>query len=310
MADIIRTITGDRSPGDFGIMLFHEHIHFSKGFLSKVRGDEPVGGFHLDDIDLVVSEIESAKRAGVTLIVDGGHDDMGRDLGIVRTVSERTGMPIVVGGGYYLQKVYPSRIAESSVESLADEMHAAAQAEDWGILGEIGTSERITPDERKVLQAVARVQRETGLAIITHTEREGLCALEQLSIMEDAGADPARIVIGHLGGMPNTSVHQQILSRGAGVGFDRVSRSENPPGDDLRQARQVADLVGAGWLDHIFVSGDQGSLLDDLIVSGGPGYAKPWTVFGVALTQAGLTYDQIQTIFVDNPRRLLAFTPR
>ncbi|MDR2567276.1 MAG: hypothetical protein LBC97_14680 [Bifidobacteriaceae bacterium] len=309
MGSVIRTTAGDRPPEEFGVVLFHEHIHYSQDFLVRLRGDPPAPGFHLDDLGLMEGEMLSARDAGVTLIVDAGHDDMGRDVGVVRTLAERTGMPFVLGGGFYLQQVYPPRVAQRTEGELTAEMLKAAAEERWGILGEIGTSGTITADERKVLRAVAAVQRASGLSIITHTECEGLAALEQLAVLEDAGADPARVVIGHLGGLPDISVHERIVARGASVGFDRVSR-ENNPADDIRQARQVSALAEAGWLDRIFVSGDQGSLVGDLVASGGPGYAKPWTIFARALAHVGMSDAEIQAIFVDNPRRLLAFTPQ
>jgi phosphotriesterase-related protein len=310
MAAIIRTTAGDRPPEEFGIVLFHEHIHYSQDFLVRLRGDTPAPYFHLDDVELMESELIAAHDSGVTLMVDGGHNDMGRDIGFIRNLAERTGMPVVLGGGFYLQKVYSPRIAQLSEEELVTELLTTAAEEGWGVLGEIGSSGVITQDERKVFRAVAAAHRASGLSIFTHTEVEGLAACEQLDIFEDAGADLARVVIGHLGGLPDTLLHERILAHGANVGFDRVSRGENDPADDLKQARQIAALVEAGWLSRIFVSGDQGSLLSDLIVSGGPGYAKPWTVFAPILASVGLSQAEIRTIFVDNPLRLLAFSPR
>lgn len=294
---------------DFGVVLFHEHLHFSQDFLARLRNEPPVPEFHFDDVELLTREIVAAGDAGVTAVVDAGHDDMGRDLRVVRALADRSGMPVIIGGGFYLQRIYPPRISEQTEDELAAEMLATATREGWGVLGEIGTSATITPDERKVLRAVAAVHRATGLSIITHTEREGHAALEQLAILEDAGADPGRIVIGHLGGLPDISIHRRIIARGASVGFDRVSRG-NDPADDVRQARQVAALVDAGGLDRILVSGDQGSRREDLVSTGGPGYAKPWTVFAPTLARVGMSPADINAIFVDNPRRLLAFTPR
>jgi phosphotriesterase-related protein len=309
MAEIIRTTAGDRRPEDCGVMLFHEHLHFTQDFLARLRADPAVADFHFEDIELLTREILAARAAGVTAMVDAGHDDMGRDLGVVKELARRTGLWVILGGGYYLQRLYPPSVSQLSAEQLADDLLAAAQQEGWGTLGEIGTSATITADEHKVLRAIGAVHRATGLSVITHTEREGLAALDQLTALEAAGVDPTRLVIGHLGGLPDTVVHRRIMARGAWVGFDRVSRGHDAA-DDQRQARQIADLVERGGLGHILVSGDQGSRRADLVVAGGPGYAKPWTVFAPALSQVGLSPAEIRTIFVDNPRRCLAFTPR
>jgi hypothetical protein len=59
------------------------------------------------DLDLLAEELEIAKREGIACIVDGGHPDMGRDIGWLRQLSSKSGMPIVAGGGFYAQPFYP-----------------------------------------------------------------------------------------------------------------------------------------------------------------------------------------------------------
>jgi hypothetical protein len=51
----------------------------------------------------------------------------------------------------------------------------------------------------------------------------GKAAIERLDTLEDAGVDPRRVCIGHLGNLndPNLYVHKTICRRGGFVGFDR-----------------------------------------------------------------------------------------
>ena len=70
-----------------------------------------------------------------------------------------------------------------------------------GAFGEIGSWDEITRDERKVFRAVGRAHVATNLPIFTHTGIPGKSALEQLDILEDAGVEPDRVVIGHLGNL-------------------------------------------------------------------------------------------------------------
>ena len=58
------------------------------------------------------------------------------------------------------------------------------------MLGEIGTWDAMTPDERKVFRAAAKAHRATNLAIVTHTNL-GKGAMEQLDVLEAAGVSPA-----------------------------------------------------------------------------------------------------------------------
>src|SRR4030095_13071410 len=99
------------------------------------------------------------------------------------------------------------------------------QADDdtLGVFGEIGSWDEMTVDERKVFRAVGKAHVATNLPIFTHTGIPGKAAIEQLNILEDAGVDPKRVIIGHLGNLvdANVYVHKTLCRRGAFIGFDR-----------------------------------------------------------------------------------------
>jgi phosphotriesterase-related protein len=172
------------------------------------------------------------------------------------------------------------------------------QADDTplGAFGEIGSWDEMTVDERKVFRAVGKAHLETNLPIFTHTGIPGKAAIEQLNILEDAGVDPSRVLIGHLGNLvdPNVYVHRAICRRGAFVGFDRQGG-----GNDAQQVPLVMALIEAGFANHILIAGDASR-----------GYGRPLTNFLPRLRAAGATDDVLRTITVDNPRRFLAFVPR
>src|SRR5581483_7644709 len=134
-----------------------------------------------------------------------------------------------------------------------------------------GSGDTIGDLERKVFRAIGKTQARTGLAIFTHTAN-GKMAVEQLDILESAGATPARVVIGHMGGaeMPDVSVHKTICKRGAFVGFDRLART---PEADTKQIAVIRDLLDAGYVDHIVFSSDFANEAE-IKAKGGPGYAK------------------------------------
>jgi phosphotriesterase-related protein len=90
---------------------------------------------------------------------------------------------------------------------------------------------------------------------------------------------------------------------GAIVGFDR----QGNPGDSA-QVPAVLALLDAGYADQLLFSSDF-SFASDLKHSGGAGYAMSVSVFGPKLRQAGVSQDTLHGIYVNNPRRLLAFIP-
>jgi phosphotriesterase-related protein len=266
----------------------------------------PPQPYFMQDVDLMTNEMSAAARDGVACIVDQGHPDMGRDLDFLKRISNQSGLPIVVGCGYYTQPFYPPEIAGWSEDQIARELIRQAKTQPIGVLGEIGTWDVMTSDERKVFRAVAKTHRATNLAIVTHTNF-GKGALEQLDLLESAGVKPGRIVIGHVGGLNDASaeVPKAIAKRGAFVGFDRQGGS-----GDATQVKMVMAMLEAGYAENLLFSSDFSIGSSQLKRNGGPGYAKTVTVFAPKLREAGVAEDTLHGILVDNPRRLLAFVPK
>jgi predicted metal-dependent phosphotriesterase family hydrolase len=209
---VIRTILKDYPPAELGggATLFHEHMSLGPDFLLRFRqyaaeaqtvnrppNAPPSAGqgvalpppdlSFMQDLDLLTEELAIAKREGIACIVDGGHADMGRDIGLLRQLSLKSGMPIVAGGGFYTQPFYPREMSAMSEEQVFAALMAQAEADPIGAFGEVGSWDYITKDERKVFRAIGRAHLATNIPIFTHTGIPGKSALEQLDILEDAG---------------------------------------------------------------------------------------------------------------------------
>jgi phosphotriesterase-related protein len=250
----------------------------------------------MHNVDLMSEEVAKTKSAGIACIVDGGHPDMGRDINFIRQVSMKSGVPIVAGGGFYSQPFYPKEISTMSEEDIVKALIKQADDDTLGAFGEIGSWDEITADERKVFRAIGKAHVETNLPIFTHTGIPGKSALEQLDILEDAGVNPNRVLIGHLGNLvdANVYVHRAVCRRGGFIGFDRLGGN-----GDAQQIPMMMTLIEAGYADHLMFSSDASS-----------GYSKTITVFLPKLKAAGATDEVIHRITVDNPRRFLAFIPK
>jgi phosphotriesterase-related protein len=335
---IIRTVLKDIPPGQItGPTMFHEHLSLSADFLPRwmtyARANARAGGggtgggggraggatpaapaatpatpepFFMQDADVMTAEVVAAQKDGVACIVDGGHPDMGRDISFLKMLATKSGLPIVAGGGFYTQPFYPPEITTMSEDEIFQAILKQVDADPIGALGEIGSWDEITDTERKVFRAIGRAQAETNLGVFTHTGIPGKSAMEQLDILEKAGAKPNRVVIGHVGNLvdPKVEVHKELCKRGAFIGFDRQGGA-----GDARQVPMVMALLEAGYADHLMFSSDLASAAQ-IKKNGGGGYAQTLTVFVPKLKAAGATDDVLHTILVDNPRRLLAFVPR
>ena len=315
---IVRTILEDLAPDDLshGALLFHEHMSLDIPFWDRLVGAEnparesfigPADSpYFMQDVAVMVEELQAAAREGVAALVDGGHADMGRDISFLREVSERSGMPIVVSGGYYTDPFHPPELADRTEDEIAAALAEAATAERWGAFGEIASSAEMTPGERKVFGAIGKAHLLTNVPIFTHTAN-GLEAETQLDILESLGVPPANVAIGHMGGLddPEATVHRRLAERGAFVGFDRLGSGAEADGHKVPMIRA---LIDAGHLENVLLASDF-ARASDIQRNGGPGYAKTVTQFVPLLRDAGVTDDQIRVMTVDNPLRLLAFVP-
>jgi phosphotriesterase-related protein len=321
---VIRTVLKDYAPEELasGATLFHEHFQLAADFGAKfaaataaaraANGLPPApargGGAGrgaaaaappdiMHDVDLMTAEVKKAAAEGnIACIVEAGHPEMGRDVNFVRQVAMKSGVSIVIGGGFYSQPWYPKEITTMREEQIVNALIKQADDDVVGAFGEIGSWDEISKDERKVFRAVGRAHVATNIPIFTHTGIPGKSALEQLDIFEDAGVDPSHVVIGHLGNLvdPSVTVHKQICRRGAFIGFDRQGGNNDAP-----QVPLVMALIEAGFADHLMFSADASS-----------GYAKTVTVFLPKLKAAGATDEVLHKIMYDNPRRFLAFVPK
>ena len=307
--EIIRTILRDMSPDELadGATLFHEHMSLTNEFwiqLDLERLIDPSRPYFMQNLDFMIAEMQAAADDGIACIVDGGHTDMGRSVDFLRTLSERSAMPIVASGGYYHEPTYPPELSGRSEDELLDELVRDTQVERWGAYGEIGYSAESTADEQKVLRAVGRAHLQTNLPIFTHTAN-GKEAVEQLDLLESVGVDPSRVTIGHLG-YPDVEVHEAICARGAYVGFDRLGGNRDA---DAAQVPMVVQLLEAGYTDNVLLASDF-AMERETRGRGGAGYGKTLTRFVPFLREAGVGEDVLRRLTSDNPRRFLAFVPR
>ena len=119
---MIQTVTGAVSGKNFGKVLSHEHITCASLSFRTAFGDK-----WLDRERLLALSVETLKKMkkerGLGLFVDATPIDVGRDVALLKAVSEQTGVYIVASTGFYcLQGIETlSNSAESLAEFFIDE---------------------------------------------------------------------------------------------------------------------------------------------------------------------------------------------
>jgi len=113
------------------------------------------------------------------------------------------------------------------------------------------------------------------------------------------------VVIGHADSYPVAGHYLAILERGANLEFDFIGMPwERERIGETRTIELVCELLGRGFADRILLSQD---VCNDsqLTAFGGNGYTYLADDFLPRLRAAGVSDDEIETITVANPRRLL-----
>jgi phosphotriesterase-related protein len=307
----VQTVLGPVAPGDLGFTLPHEHTKCSLWWIEgrwdywELIGDEP----------RINEELAAYKALGGGALVDVTPIGIGRDLARLARLSEATGLHIVAGAGWYRQAYYPAeaRIDRRSIDDLADEIvqEFVEGPVRPGIIGEIGTDKPwVTAQEERVFRAAARAALRTGASVTTHAVQSDV-GLAQLTILEDEGLDPARIVIGHCDSHPRIEHWREIVRRGAHVEADFLGMSFTPleRAGEPKVVELISTLLNEGFEKQILLSQDV--CHDSQLTSyGGNGYTYLQKSFLPSLAAAGVDAATIKTITVENPARLLTLSDR
>ena len=312
----VRTVAGDVEPAAIGVTLPHEHTQ-----CHLWRIPERFDYWELTpDEDLIAAELGRFAEAGGSCVVDVTLAAIGRDPAWLRRLSARTSLHLVMGCGWYREPYYPQEdlVDRRSVEELADILVRefadgvpGSEGPDGvrvrpGIIGEIGVHKPwVSAQEERVLRACGRASRQTGMAVTTHAVMSPV-GLRQLDILEKAGADPARVIIGHADSYPLLDHWLAIAGRGASIECDFLGMAFTPMErkGEPRVIDRILDLLAGGHGDRILLSQD---VCDNsqLTFYGGNGYAYLARHFLPRLRDRGVGEAEIRAMTVENPRRML-----
>ena len=340
-----QTVLGLVEPDALGITLPHEHLLIDESvyFVEPRRASERKLAYepirldnlywikthwenHLNSLGLkdekeVIKEAMLFKHCGGGTIVELTNIGLSRDpLGLTR-ISRATGLNIIMGSGYYIGGSHPLDLIDMSEEQIAKQIvqDILVGVDDTGvragIIGEIGCSAPLEDNESKVVRASAIAQRQTGAAINIHPGMTDDSVIEIVEILIDAGADLNRTVISHVDiwGYSMDTL-RRLLENGCYIeydsfGYEGLFRFHGHFLDmptDIQRIKAVVNLIEEGHIKRILLSGDIDSQVT-LVTYGGYGYAHIVRDIVPVMVDKGMTESQINTLLVENPKRLLTF---
>ena len=304
----VMTLLGPVDPGALGFTLHHEHVF---NLINPLAATDP--DLILDDLGSSATDLEFYAAAGGRAIVDMGPADYGRSIDDLLWLAQRTSVHMLVTTGHHKHLIAAPLVGQDSVDVIAARNIKEIRDGIGGTTARAGVIKAgtslsdITSVERRVLQAAAETQRQTGLTISTHTEL-GTMAIEQIEILAAAGADPGRVILGHMDArLGERAELLAVLATGAFVSFDRWTRFAMAP--DERRAAVLFDLASAGYLDQLLISGDLARKSNHLGYGGQFGFDYMIDRVPLFLMEAGFDAPSVRQIFVENPARALTIQP-
>ena len=341
----VQTVLGPIAPEDLGITLPHEHL-ISDGscwFVEPSEATEKAMVHHpvtldilwwlryhlfqnMDDLLLLdeqeaIKEASHFKLAGGNSIVELSNIGLGRDPAALARISRATGLNVIMGSGYYLAVSHGPEMDAKTEEEITDEIvrdimvGAGNSGMRSGIIGEIGCSWPLADNERKSLRAAARAQQLTGAALNVHPGQGEEAAMEIVKMLGDAGADLTRTVIDHIDRAVRDPQNRIKLAKtGCYLEYDLFGREGYYPvhhriidlPNDAQRINEITELINKGYLNQMLISQDIWNKTQRCAY-GGWGYAHVLRDTIPVMRVKGMTEEQIHTIMVENPRRLLTF---
>lgn len=303
---VLHTTLGPCQQGQLGLILPHEHIFVDLGPIEQENWRRATAG---EVIPVMAPELERARQAGVTALVECTPVGVGRRVDIVRAVSEAAHFPVVVATGIYREPWVPAWAHRASEAELEQWMlgELTGQVEQTGVTAAwiklSAGDDGITPVEAKILRAAARAGCATNALIGSHTIR-GRVVRDQLDIVEAAGYTPQRFLWIHTQAEPDFSLALEHGRRGCWLEYDAIG-SEGF--SDAWHVEHILRLLDAGLGEQLLLSHDRGWY--DPSQPGG-GVPLPFTHLSErllpALADAGLSDAVIHQLTVENPWRAFA----
>ena len=193
------------------------------------------------------------EQYGLTGFVDCTPVNIGRDVELLKRVSEQSEVHILSSTGFYYTE--EPVLYNTSADRLCASIVADAERTGAALIKCAVEQPAVSEFQEKLLRASARAHKRTGLPIVLHTNAKNQNALPALEILFSEGVAAGSITVGHLSDTRDLEFLKKIASLGCMIGLDRLY-------DDFseeyieRKLLAIRALCEAGYEDRILLSHD------------------------------------------------------
>ena len=309
----INSVLGPMDTSELGFTLSHEHVIVTSAGIQYVY---PEFIDRAGSIERGIADLRAAHSEGLRTIIDVSTLDLGRDIRLLEQVSRESGVNIICATGTWrdIPRVFwtatPDMIAPLYIREIEEGIENTGIKA--GIIKVANDMGGVTDEGEIILRAAARAQKSTGVPISTHTWAPERVGEQQVAIFEEEGVDLNRVYVGHSNDTTDTEYLIGLLEKGVWIGLDRYPGRKTELTPDWEGRTQTAwKLIQAGWSRRIMLGHDWSVTLsiaseemqEQRQKHNPDGYLFITRRVIPRLKELGATDEDINNIFVDNPRR-------
>lgn len=317
----VQTVRGPVDTAELGTTLMHEHIFTLTADVQQNFPEE--WGSDQERIADAVRKLTELAAHGVRTIVDPTVIGLGRYIPRIQKVAEQVELNIVVATGCYTYDDVPfffhhrgpalnaalgTEVPDPMVDMFVKDIEVGITGTPVkaGLLKCAIDQPGMTRGVERVMRAVAKAHRRTGVPITVHTHPGARTGLEAHRVLSDEGVEPRRVVLGHSGDTTDVDHLTELAEAGYVLGFDRFGI--NLATTFEARADTLVEMCRRGYAGQIVLSQDASCYIDWL-APGITDLMPQWHYTHVVdevlpyVLEHGVTEEQVETMLVTNPRR-------
>jgi phosphotriesterase-related protein len=318
----VQTVRGAVDTADLGTTLMHEHIFVLNADVQQNYPEE--WGDEETRISDAVRRLTELAGRGVATIVDPTVIGLGRYIPRIQRIAEQVpDLNIVVATGCYTYDDVPfffhyrgpalnaavgAEVPDPMVDMFVSDIEngITGTGVKAGLLKCAIDHQGMTAGVERVMRAVAKAHRRTGVPITVHTHPGSQQGLEVQKVLGDEGVDPRRVVLGHSGDSTDVDHLSELADAGFVLGFDRFGINLDTTFE--ARADTLVEMCRRGYAEQIVLSQDASCYIDWL-APGVMDLLPQWHYTHIHddvlpyVREHGITDEQIETMLVGNPRR-------
>lgn len=314
----VETLRGPVDTTALGKVLIHEHIFLmDMEYTYNYRPDF----FEDQTIADAAARLNALKASGVDTIIDLTVLGLGRHVPSLAKVAPLTDLNIVISTGAYTFDAVPGPFAFHGPGLLLDGPEPMVDLFVRDITEGVGGTalkagelkcaidmQGLRPGVERIMRAVARANVLTGVPITVHTAPQAETGLIAQRVLSEEGVNLEDVIIGHCGDSKDIDYLMRLADKGSLLGMDRFGVEFAITMEE--RVATIAEMVRRGYVGSLALSHDCCAWSDFFPKVSDYHAAMPRHHYLhihddviPALREAGLSERDLDTMFIDNPRR-------